>query len=1131
MADQYGFVPDDFGFKADDNFGFVPERETPSLQAVVPAPNEDIRLSPAPNLFDIATQRLKDVRSRELKAAREREAQLFTPQQIQRMDEGSVLENLMTAPPGIEAPQITPQQVKERFPSISDTTSKVIAGLAQTGAGVWNFMLSPAGVAATTATAGAALPGIAGGVGKVTIGAFAVDAFRNMPKAIEELDAAVKSGDAESIARTSSALAVNTAVLAGAGKATLRNLERPAVSELTPKTAEALSETPSVPSDVRGAEPSGQPLGITPPGGELLGKIIERVTPPSPGVAPEVKIDTAARIPRLQPYEAEKAIASSPEGMARVPILGALVDPRATAKTPADVSVITRAYSLNKGRTFAAMWAESQWRNRDLFKADKSGTIELTNGERGYISDVIEAEIRDPGSQSISQAQRDWINNEWKPLLEEGNRMLQEEGVKEVVTEEFEFNPENDYFPRPAIGKVNVPEAQARGQSGGGRPGGAPFFEKTRYYKTEFEGARPPAAGETKQQIIYDPDAISRATKWLLGVYRSVADHRLANDVALGGEKAVSVEALQERYKAQRETMSAEELTEFDSQLASEAMYPIWGVREPVMVAPAFMGKIYPIESVQRLRKAYGDEIRGWVQAANNITAAAKAMTAVGDLSAPLIQGAAMLGSNPVKWARATVNSFRSLFDPNVTAKILERPEYKVAAQEFSQSGGTFLQLQDFLAGMTEGKGVTRIPGYGRFVEATGRAYGTFLDLAKLELWRSWKPVTEAKDLPRLAETIENAMFTGRMEAIGLNPHRAVGERVMLFAPMYYRGAGSLISSAFQRGIQGRVARQMLGGYMAAGTLVTFGAWSALGLTEEQMIDRLDPRKGNFMKIPVEFADGKRVEVGIGNVLTQLIRLGGQAADFHTTDKAIDTGVEGNPYLRFLQGRAAFFPGLAIELALGRDYMANRITAPESIARRFMPFALQALFPNEELPASQRVMDSAFSFFGLNAFPESEYAAQLRQMDEAAQETHKKPFMELNLRDRANAVQEFKKRPDYQKREPTMRDMERFLHIDQERRKALEARLNEETRKALEDFGLDVGTYRSTVTIQGLDVPLSKEEQKRYEELIAEEYNRFKIPESVEKAIPSVREKWWQKASSELRERARHKLMQEIARK
>lgn len=556
------------------------------------------------------------------------------------------------------------------------------------------------------------------------------------------------------------------------------------------------------------------------------------------------------------------------------------------------------------------------------------------------------------------------------------------------------------------------------------------------------------------------------------------------------------------------------------------------------MAGPAFAGKVYPVEVAGRIERQFAQEVRGWVRAAGTVTGAAKALMATADMSAPMIQGAAMFGRHPVRWAKAAANSYRALLDPNVLGKMMENPRLKAAAEGFSQSGGTLFHLPEFLSGMAKGQPAERIPGYGRFLTATGRAYGVFLDLAKVELFDAWSKAAPKADWSRLAETIENSLFMGRMEQIGMNPHRAVGERLIAFAPSYYRGAGGLLSTAMQRGVSGKMARQMLGSYAAASTLLTVGSLVALGEDWDEIQKRLTPGSGKFMKVPVSLGDGKRVEVGIGNVLTQLVNLSAQAVKYHTTDKPIDTGVEANPYLRFLRGRSAFLPGTAIELATGRDYFGKRITAKESVARHFMPFVFQSMFPRDKAAFSQRAADAAFTFFGMNAYPEGEYQKGLRQIEAMSARFGGKSYSELGVAQRAKVIAAFKRQPETKKYEPDPSDMERIINLNEQRRLELQKAIGSEASEKLAGLGLRVPQYRTTLhynpnqTGMGVDVPLTERERKRYVEILAEGY-RKRIAglnaDAVQKLPADVRETAWSKKAAEIAEAARRQLGAEIS--
>lgn len=980
---------------------------------------------------------------------------------------------------------------------------KVAAGTQQAVVHALDFFTSPVGVA--TLGAGA-LPQIAQ---KVIAGAFTVSMAKELPNQIVELSEAVKTNDTERIARAATSLGLNATFITQGTRAVLAPKTTAAVNEITKgepsaiqeqKATELLQDVRAQPVEVAAEVPAeiraealrsreqlqeAQPLGITP--SPLLQKVIEYFRPREPGQTPEVRIDTEHRVPRLQPYEAEKQIASAPQGMARVPVLGKLVDARYAAQEPVDQAIIARAYSTSKGNTFAALWAETQNRFADLFPVDKdTGTFALANGERGYLSDVIEAEMAKPGSQPISEGQRSWIRNEWEPLKNDVEAMLREEGVKEVALDEGEtVQVENPYFPRPAVGKQTVEEAPT--SVGGGKqiPGAKPFFLKKRLYETEAEGAT------GKQKVIYDPDPISRVSRYISGAYRAVADKRLANDPSLGGKTAV------ERYQLAREQhepalnqLTGDALVEFEAQLRENAAHPIWLKEATVNLGPAFTGKIYPIEAAQKLQRAYGESSHNWVRNAQTVTDAAKAMKLTADMSAPFTQGLAMMFRHPARWAKAASKSYVSLLKDDVVAKVLENPEYLQAAQEFTQSGGSFLRLQDFMAGAEAGKFATRLPGLGPIIERTGRAYGTFLDLAKLELWRAWGKGAPKEQWPAIAESIENTLFMGRMEQAGLNPGRALGERLMLMAPAYYRGAGGLVATAFQNGVSGKMTRQALASYASGIALTSIASYMLLGLSEEEIERRLNPSSGKFMKVPVMSGDGTNVEVGLGNILSSVVRLLGESVEYHNSDKPIDTGVEQNPYLRFLRAKAAFLPSLGISAATGRDYFGNQTTIKKSLVEAFTPLVIGQLFHNEKASIPQRLEDALFSFFGLQSYPEDKRGLFVRERESLSQSKFKKDYEALSYPQKAVVTKELQGQERFKRDDPTPKQIEAAFARDIERLTRLKAGLTDENRKRIETLGVKIPGYQNTLSVNGVTVPLTEKETERYEGILIEEYNR-----------------------------------------
>jgi hypothetical protein len=878
------------------------------------------------------------------------------------------------------------------------------------------------------------------------------------------------------------------------------------------------------------APPKGDStLGIRPPGSDLLDTFIKFFKRRDVGDIPEVVIDTKNRLPRLPSYEAEKQIATEPRGLAKIPGLGKWLDPRAAAESPVDKSVITRAYSNSKGEHISALWESSQYKNRDLFAADEStGTIPLTDGKRGFISDVIEAEMSKPGSQPITDAQRAWIREEWEPLLKDAREMMAQEGVKGYEIEPGEIIPDQGpYFPRPAVGKRNVPDGKSSSSPSRQMPGAKAFFSKKRLYPTEAEGARLSSPGKPKEEIIYDPNALSRVSKFIRGTYRSVADTRLSKDAALEGK------TVQQRYNEllsnhadELASMDKGERVEFEAQLREQAAHPVWQKESYVSVSPAFAGKIFPAEVASKLNKAYGESSHDWVRKLSKGTRIAKGLQAAADMSAPFVQGAGIMFSNPKTWAKATVNSYRSLFDKNVLNRAMELPENKQAANEFVQLGGNIGRLEDWMQGAQKGTDAANIPFYGkRIIEPTGRAFGVFLDMAKIELWKSWREVTPKEQWPAMVEAIENSLFIGRMESIGLHPGRALGERLMMFAPAYYRGTGGLISAAFTKGMPGKMARRVLASYATGVTLVSIGGMLAVGLTWDEIQERLNPAKGKFLKVPVPLPNGSIVEVGIGNVLSSIVRLMGDGVEYLNSDKPIDTGVENNPFLRFLRARSAFFPSLLSDIVTGRDFFGKQISISESLRRRLVPFWTQSLLQGEGT-GQQNAADAIFTFMGLQSYPQNVRDLRFQEMERVAQEKFKSPYEQLKQGQQIDVNRVVNKDSRFAPQEPTPGQIEQAFAAQVERQRRINKALNPENRERVSSLSITIPGYATSYEKNGVRVPLTQKQQQAYEAALIDEYNaeigRWKI-EGLSNLNADRRKKWVEKRFERVREIARRK--------
>lgn len=845
------------------------------------------------------------------------------------------------------------------------------------------------------------------------------------------------------------------------------------------------------------------------------------------GDPPGVKLDSKNIFPRVQNWGEYKRIVSEQQGAGRVPFLKWLFDPGRADTTPEGEVFVAHQAMKETGKDVAALWAIHEKQADKLFGTDKDGTYTRGDGTRGRIADDIEAEMKKSGQKFLSEEQQAWVKDVWTPALRDLQKMMREEGVSEWVDEDGNALSMNAkaYFPRQAVGKRDV---DVTAGSGAG-------FEKSRSYDSEAEGAD---AG-----IIYDPSAKSRAAKFISQVYRTIADHRLATDTALKGE---TVDTRYQKLLAENETMlkslDKDAREDLKAELKERAGHPVWGKERFVHSRPAFQGKIFPAEIAEKIEKMFKQDSADWIKNVERISAAAKSVALGGDMSFSFIQLLPTMMRHPVTWAKAMRESVLSIFDRQRMGKYLEMSENAQAARELTQLGSSVGRLHDFMAGLGQGEFATKIPVIGKAYEAAGRAFGTAMDVAKIELWKSYSKIAEPHELRAVAEMIDSMLLTGRMEGIGLSPQRRMAERLMMLAPSYYRGGMNLIATAFQRGTPGFLARQALGATMGGIMIASVGAMKAAGLSDNEVEERLNPARGKFLKIPVELGDGKKIEVGTSNILTSYVRLIGMGADHFSSDKPIDSGADGNPLLRWLRGKAAFAPRLSIDVWTGKDYFGKRQEPQEAVLRSFEPLLLQQILHGEggvfekgiggtQEPSRANVADALVSAFGLSSYPGSKADEKYAVFNDEARKRFGADYDTLSFAKQAQVVKAAKNREDMPKPDPSSpQQMEQAFALQAERKTRITKSLSDDSQEKLSKLGKEVPGFIGTVSIGGEDVPIGRDRMKRYESLLTEEYDKTLGQWNVGRLkamTPDAREKAMEHTLSGAKERAKNRLIHE----
>lgn len=806
---------------------------------------------------------------------------------------------------------------------------------------------------------------------------------------------------------------------------------------------------------------SEQPLGIVPSGVSKGIGVIDRVTEIFKRHSPEtlsVELKSAERLPDFQPREVSQSMASSPRGAGRIPGLGYFFDARTKAQTPQEVAIITRQLEKHTGDAIGnAVELEFGGKIDKAFDVQPDGTVGVIvqgNPARVPISDAFEALQRDPKvfdltpEQAAAFEQVQTVMAEAEALAARNkvsrfsdNESLMTEAGEGVIEASDSSHP---YFPRI---RIDVPEGRSRGSAGSAKIGAKPFYDKSRVFETE-------AAGKAAS-VNYLPSIERRVGEYVRKTYRKIADRRMAEDASLQGQPKGDV------------------------------------IRfgEAEIEHPAFRGRVYPVQIADVVNNFYRSRDSSFRQAVVSANSVLKQIGFSLDWAAPFLQGQVMMFTHPARWAKAATESIKAFGNKDTLARYAENPENLSAVRELAQLGVKVNELQDFMLAEGAGKKIGNLPGFRH----SKQSFETFLGVAQTELWKAYREVTPKEQLPALAETLQNMLSHGRMEEAGLSPGRALLERTLLLAPSYLRGSVGLVSSIAQRGASGSVARRAIGSYVLGGAALYYGLMKSAGKSDEEILERMDPSKSNFMTVPVEFADGRVRNVGFGGAIKSLVRLTASVSDaIINHPERLQPGADDNPMIRWLRGKAAPLPGFATDALLGTDFLGNEITWLDALRARVTPLPVQQIIkrPGEPDATAGDIIPGAL---GLSVYPENLRNQFAMERNAAAKKEFGKDFESLGVADQLKVTKEVEKKPIFAVKEPTSKRMiERAFQADVDRRERLVKKLSPETQEAVGALNIIVPGYDAKLSLgnKEIQLTLTKKQQERYEEIIGGEYER-----------------------------------------
>lgn len=418
-------------------------------------------------------------------------------------------------------------------------------------------------------------------------------------------------------------------------------------------------------------------------------------------------------------------------------------------------------------------------------------------------------------------------------------------------------------------------------------------------------------------------------------------------------------------------------------------------------------------------------------------------LASVGDFATPVTIGLPTFGTNPGRWAQATLRHFQAFLDPAAQARFVKN--HLGTFQEMSRYGvpigdPEFFKVLREGEGLPLGKALGPARGIGQNVGKQtfgrfGSSYGTYLGASRAYLWEASKMAPTEK-----AQWIRN--LTGGLDtrAIGVGPkQREVESLWMAFSPRLFRSTAALIGDAMRPNTpQGRAALRSLVGTAAATTGLYIASGYALGKSEEEIKRGLDPTQGK--KFLSHEINGDWI--GVGGQIRSIIQLIGTsfaAASDGNLDRFKQIDLQDNPLLAFYSTRGA--PALNITLAGAEAVTQGRVnTLPydtidslpdlaKHLGTAALPFAIQGVLEG------QNVETSLASLFGARTSPQTTNEAIQAQapaaIDEAivngafppevAESLRDLGYFDLTPRER-KAIEPYMNEEDLKKRTQELRD-------------------------------------------------------------------------------------------------------------
>lgn len=387
------------------------------------------------------------------------------------------------------------------------------------------------------------------------------------------------------------------------------------------------------------------------------------------------------------------------------------------------------------------------------------------------------------------------------------------------------------------------------------------------------------------------------------------------------------------------------------------------------------------------------------------------------DFGAPMIHGLPVLGAHPEMWAKGWVNMWRATWnkggvfhnDTWMAGYLNQNKQYAIDAV---RKGYMIFDSSEFM----EGAGlIKKIPIVGATVKPFERAFTSFLDTTRLELWKGmYRPNMTAKQAMDTGNYIDKLLGSVHASKMGIKANQSMVETLMFFAPRYYRSQISLMTDAVSGGLRGGHALRAIALNHAAHDMAYMGICEVLG--QEPILDPTDTRYRKF-----KLEDTWIGEAGFARGMTVLMgRMASEIANKQPERILYRLA-------RFGQGKLSRMAGMATNIAAGKNFLQEGYgsldglfgvdwgkMAGNELVMQNLPFFVQAFFTDmPDYSMKDRLIGAGFELAGLSTMPDQNYLRTHDYLERESQNRHGLTWRELQANYAEDAIN-IMSTPEYQ---------------------------------------------------------------------------------------------------------------------